>query len=507
MKKLFTLLTVALCATFSMQAQLADGSIAPNFTTTDINGNEYTLYDILDQGKSVVLDISATWCGPCWNYHQGHALEDLYTQYGPDGTDEVMVLWVEGDASTAENCITGDCGSSTIGDWTAGTSYPLIDDASIADAYQIGYYPTVYHICPNRLVTEIGQASTATLYAAGGNCAQAAGVNNAGILSYDGFSGTICTDTDITPEVTVQNLGTENMTSATFEVRVDGNVMETVEWTGDLATFNTMEMEFATVSIAPGAMLEVATTNVNGTSDDDTSNDMVMADFPSPATTDQVELTMELQMDQYAYEIYWQVTNSAGMMIAEGGNLDVGINGGGDQDATAGGQGAYQSASATETITVPADVNDCYTFTLVDDWGDGIAYQTTGTFFRVSDAAGNVLIDTNMDGNQFASYDDLVRTDVISSTRDLETVSGLNVFPNPVQDQLTVSFGLSEAARLEVGVFNALGQQVATVANQNFAAGTQNLRFETSNLTNGIYYLQLTDGERRLTKKFTVLGK
>ena len=41
-------------------AQLPDGSIAPDFTTTDVNGNVHRLYDYLDDGYTVILDISAT---------------------------------------------------------------------------------------------------------------------------------------------------------------------------------------------------------------------------------------------------------------------------------------------------------------------------------------------------------------------------------------------------------------------------------------------------------------
>ena len=35
------------------------GSIAPDFTTTDVNGNVHRLYDYLDDGYTVILDISA----------------------------------------------------------------------------------------------------------------------------------------------------------------------------------------------------------------------------------------------------------------------------------------------------------------------------------------------------------------------------------------------------------------------------------------------------------------
>jgi hypothetical protein len=169
MKKLLLLLLLCLSGIHLAHAQLPDGSIAPEFTVQDVNmgGNSYTLSTLLAQGKTVFIDVFATWCGPCWNYHNSGALKNLMTQYGPDGTDEAMVLAIEADGATNVACIFGPsgCVGGTTGDWTAGTNYPICDDPSFNNLYNINYFPTIYMICPDGRIYESGQLSTSALWA------------------------------------------------------------------------------------------------------------------------------------------------------------------------------------------------------------------------------------------------------------------------------------------------------------------------------------------------------
>jgi hypothetical protein len=60
-KLLLALFTCAGLLTSSVtSAQMAAGTLAPDFTGTDLNGNTWNLYTLLDSGKTVFIDVSAT---------------------------------------------------------------------------------------------------------------------------------------------------------------------------------------------------------------------------------------------------------------------------------------------------------------------------------------------------------------------------------------------------------------------------------------------------------------
>lgn len=141
-------------------AQLPDGSTAPDFTLTDYYGTEHNLYSYLEDGKTVILEIFAAHCPACWNYHQTHRLKNLYNAYGPEGTDELMVLALEHDQWNNHNAFIGDGPPwVTQGNWLEGTPFPIFNvedpDRGVFNDYKITGYPIVFKICPDGITERI----------------------------------------------------------------------------------------------------------------------------------------------------------------------------------------------------------------------------------------------------------------------------------------------------------------------------------------------------------------
>jgi cytochrome oxidase Cu insertion factor (SCO1/SenC/PrrC family) len=146
-------------------AQLPNGSLAPDFTLTDYNGNVHSLHDYLNDGKTVILEIFAAHCPICWNFHQTNRLKNLYQTYGPEGTDELMVLALEYDQWNNHNAFIG-IGEPwvTQGNWLDGTPYPIfnVEDPhrGVFNDYNIVGYPQVYKICPDGIVEIISTSES-----------------------------------------------------------------------------------------------------------------------------------------------------------------------------------------------------------------------------------------------------------------------------------------------------------------------------------------------------------
>lgn len=280
------------------KAQLPTGSVAPDFTVTDLNGNTWNLYDLLDQGKTVLIDFSAAWCGPCWGYHSMGAMKDIWNHHGPSGTisQDMFCIFIESESTNTLAQLQGvDAGNTyateSQGDFITGEPYPFVetDGASIANLFQTTSMPTIYVVCPDRSITEIywEDATEAGVLALRNECAFSTTTLDAGIMEPKILNPLLidCDEVDVSARIC--NYGSDPLTSATIEYVVNGTVQDSYAWTGNLNTYeNALITNGGTVN-GPGGdnTVTIRVTNPNNGSDLESSNNSKDVDFHIFETT------------------------------------------------------------------------------------------------------------------------------------------------------------------------------------------------------------------------------
>lgn len=78
-------------------------------------------------------------------------------------------------------------------------------------------------------------------------------------------------------------------------------------------------------------------------------------------------------------------------------------------------------------------------------------------------------------------------------------------YPNPFNPSTTIRFSLPADNFVTLKVYNMLGQEVATLVNENKAAGNYNINFNASNLSSGVYLYRIDAGNFTAVKKLTLL--
>lgn len=478
MKK--TLLLSAALATASISsAQMADFRICPDWTGTDLNGVSHNLYTYLDQGYTVIVDVSATWCGPCWSYHNSHALRTLYNTYGP-GTaqDKVMVFFVEGDGSTTLANLNGS-GANTQGDWVEGTTYPIIDNASIANTLEIGYFPTVYRICPNRMITEVGALSSSALWNSCQQCfkyeadtpADATVLPNVGAVAS-------CIGTPVPVTVRLQNTGTAPLTSANLEARRGTELIGTANWSGSLDSYELATVDFGMFS--PITATNNITFNILTPDDEATNNSVVSAITADNTIMPTVNVVLELKTDNYPAETTWKLFDGDGNVV--------------DQDPA----GNY-AAATIYTENWALNDNECYRFEIYDGANDGICCDYGTGYFRLKANGVNIIT-----GGQFDDIDiEPYKTAMSTAVEENLLENGLAIYPNPNNGRVNVNVELPAATLANISVTNVLGA-VVYQATRQFNAGAQTSELDLSSLADGTYSLNILADGMTATRKVTI---
>ncbi|GIV46158.1 MAG: hypothetical protein KatS3mg036_0976 [Ignavibacterium sp.] len=78
-------------------------------------------------------------------------------------------------------------------------------------------------------------------------------------------------------------------------------------------------------------------------------------------------------------------------------------------------------------------------------------------------------------------------------------------YPNPFNPSTTIEFSLPKDAKVKLVIYNSIGEEVATLVNNQLSAGYYKYNWNASDLTSGIYYYKLISDDGFLVKKMMLL--
>jgi hypothetical protein len=371
----------------------------------------------------------------------------------------------------------------------------MINNFTIAQDYEIGYYPTLYVICPNKKLFKVDQLNADELWQKAQSCPVAYGNNNAGLFNYDPGPPyrELCLAQLFKPVVNLVNLGADSLRSAALELRWNSTPLQTIQWNGALGTYGEQLIAFDSFYRAGTGTLEVQLSQVNNKPDDQPANNVASVDFTASTAFKSHAVLLKLRTDQFGGELYWDVRDDQDQVLAWGGNQTVGPNGGGlfplgaPPDPNAYGNDVF----VKDTIFLPED--GCYTLHVVDGFGDGICCKYGNGYLRLFDleAQQTPLI-------SISSFE----TDVFKRFSAQKPVTAVNMgqaalpfrcYPNPVQDKLNILFPGDVARPYALHVYNAMGSHLLNQTLFAGATGTLDVEF----LPDGWYILQVLDDAGR----------
>jgi len=124
------------------------------------------------------------------------------------------------------------------------------------------------------------------------------------------------------------------------------------------------------------------------------------------------------------------------------------------------------------------------------------------SLIQVLDDQGNSLepIQSNWDNNSIILHFGYHSSIFVSNGREKETIT-IQAYPNPLGENSTWEVWHKKAGLLSVKVYNALGQELKTLYQQQANPGIYREAWETKGLAAGTYFLKVQSGQSVQTKK------
>jgi hypothetical protein len=289
-----------------------------------------------------------------------------------------------------------------------------------------------------------------------------------------------------TPSINFENKGTTTLQTATITYTVDNLNPKTFDWNGNLPQNTSGLISLPAIFSTNGTHQFRATiTSINSSSTDLTSlyNNASKSFTIQPLnqlSADTPKVTLILQCDRDGSETTWELKNSSGTTLYNGGPYPDTLD----------------ETQLNDPIIQTFDLSngDCYTFTINDSFGDGI--NTNGGLGNYSLKDSNNV--TFASGGTFIFNESKSFTTNSLGNSAFETSNAIFLYPNPVKGKLTIKIPAHFGLPNKYAICTSLGQMIS----EKIISKEEDLSVNTSSLSNGIYFIVVTKGTEKKTMQF-----
>ncbi len=460
-----------------------------------------------------------------------------------------MVFFIEGDIDTPIADLNGT-GSQTPGDWITGTPYPIFNPvnpqcAQFLSDYKIQGYPSFFLICPDKKIYTLRWPTESDILSnIRDSCVRA--TLDASTIAMQ--TSIMCTNT-FSPIVSLNNGGTTSLTTCKLTYKIDNGSPLTFNWTGNLASKNTINVTLPGITTTPGDhTLTVVTSIPNGGQDQFQHNDSKTYPLHVFSTTGSALPYSEgfegtfpvtgLYINNPQEDITWKKTSTVGGFGASNSCIYYDAYNNSDSEfdefilAPVNLSGvtspilefnlAYAQLDeyTTEILEVLISTDCAQTWSNIytksaanlatagftedlfipaaNEWRKEIidlsTFNTNSSVhikFKISNYHGNALY-----------IDDINVNHSIGIKEDLIDYS-LSVFPSPACEFINVAFLNNSTEQVMINLYNGLGELVKNSAH-TVSKGQQNIKLSVQGLPKGFYTLELRSGNGSVSRKISV---
>jgi len=299
-----------------------------------------------------------------------------------------------------------------------------------------------------------------------------------------GADGIICDDL-ANPVVTIRNNGAQLLTSATISFNYNGGATQTINWTGNLTTFQSEQVSLPVFYANNGSnTLDVDVNSPNGQTDENPANNTANTSFT--AVVEGEIITMDLTLDCFAEEISWRVEDGLGTVWYSG-------------------SGYQNPGNTTELVTEDfCLLEGCYELIIDDSFGDGL----NGSAFNGCDFDGSMVLSRDVNGavlSELTEQDSDFGSSItypfcaedVLNINELSLNNSISIYPNPSKGQFSVNVNLE--GQKTITLLDYTGKVIAQKENES-----KTFEFNERGVSSGVYIVQIKTNHGVSTRKVVI---